>query len=40
MPLYASLFFCALLVAAAVTDLRSFRIPNLIPAAQIGRAHV
>lgn len=35
MPLYASLFFCALLIAAAVADLRSFRIPNVLPAALV-----
>lgn len=32
MPLYASLFFVVVLLAAAISDLRSFRIPNLLPA--------
>lgn len=32
MSLLASLFFAAALIAAAVSDLRSFRIPNVLPA--------
>lgn len=31
MSLWASLFFGAVLIAAAISDLRSFRIPNVLP---------